>query len=90
MSFTPTNGPTYTKREVGKTEKFVVCRKCYETMTGSYIVHKQMIEQGSENVFRKEGITEQEMRALLDIKPPAKEEVTVEKKHLFPLFSKSA
>lgn len=90
MSFTPTSGPSYTKRETKKTERFVVCKKCYETMTGSYMVHKQMIEQGSENVFQKEGITEREMRALLNIKPPAKEEVTVEKRHVFSIFSKSA
>lgn len=90
MSFTPTSGPTYTQREVKKTEKFTVCHHCYEVMTGSYIVHKQMVMEGSEKIFEKEGITEQEMKALLQFKPTVQEEVRVEKKSPIISFLKRA
>lgn len=76
QQFAVMQGKHYANRTCESKEQYVVCRRCFESMTGSYQIHKDMIEAGSEKVFQKEGITEAEIRALLSMKPEKKTEMT--------------
>lgn len=77
QSFALCKGKHYTGRTAEKTERYIICTHCFEVMSGAYLVHKDMIEAGSEKAFQKEGITEAEIRALLSMKPEKKSEMTV-------------
>lgn len=68
-SFHVYGGETYSNRTLKTKDRFIICRKCYEHIAGSYEVHQQIVQDGNEGAFHKDGITEEEMRALMQFNP---------------------
>lgn len=67
VQFLLTAGSGFKGRSVKKRDRYIVCKDCYVKVTGSYEAHKQLIKDGSESCFQREGITEREMRALFEL-----------------------